>query len=128
MMYSLHEMMIWEGIDKRKFPRVKYQCNLRVIDRGKEDIFDTYTENIGAGGICVVLSKEFDLFKTAELDLQLSEPGDPIHCKGTIVWVIRRRNVNTPDVYEYDIGIEFTDIDEGDRKKIAALVEDILSA
>jgi len=121
-------MMAWEGIDKRKFPRVRYKCLIRITDQGKQEVFDTSTENLGAGGICVILGKEYDLFKTAELDLCISDSEDTISCKGTIVWVIRRRSQNKTDNYEFDVGIEFTEIGEKDRVKIASLVDDILCA
>ena len=118
---------MWEGVDKRQFPRVKYRCLMVVSDHGKDERFDTYTENIGAGGICVVLSREFDLFKTADLELFASEESEPIRCKGTIVWVIRRKVNDDPKKYEYDIGVEFTDISEDDRKRIETLVDEVLS-
>ncbi|MBF0216465.1 MAG: PilZ domain-containing protein [Candidatus Omnitrophica bacterium] len=126
-MYAFYEMIFWEGIDKRKFPRVKYKCLIRVADRGKEELFDAYTENIGAGGLCVILSREFDLFKTADLELYVAEKESSIKCKGTIVWVIRRV-IGAPASYEYDIGIEFTDMAGEDRNKISLLVDDVLSA
>jgi len=120
--------MLWEGIDKRKFPRINYKCRIRVVDHGREEVFETFTENMGAGGICVMLTKEFDLFKTAELEIYLDDVSKPIVCKGTIVWVIRRRSGESKKASEYDVGIEFTDIDDKDRAKIISLVDDVLTA
>ena len=120
--------MLWEGIDKRKFPRAKYKCRIRIAEQGKEEVFNTFTENIGGGGICVVLGKEVDLFKTAKLELYLAEGEGPIRCGGAIVWVIRRQTGPGSGGYEYDTGIEFTDLGEEGRRRIAALVEEILSA
>ena len=121
-------IMLWEGIDKRKFPRVNYRCLIRISNHGKEEVFETFTENVGAGGICVVLGREFDLFKMANLDLYLSEKGGPISCQGTIVWVIRRGPLHKNDTSEYDVGIEFTDIADKDKVKIANMVNDVLTA
>lgn len=126
-MYSFTEMMMWAGIDKRKFPRVNYKCLIKIVDHGSEELFEAYTENIGAGGICVVLGKEFDLFKTAEIELYVFDNEEALKCKGTIVWVIRR-TLNDAGTYEYDIGIEFTEISEKDKNRIAVLVDDVLSA
>lgn len=120
-------MNIWAGIDKRKFPRVNYKCLIKITDRGREELFEAFTENIGAGGLCVVLGKEFDLFKTADIELHIFDNESPLKCKGTIVWVIRR-SLSESGAYEYDIGIEFTEISESDKKRISVLVEDILSA
>jgi len=120
--------MIWEGINKRKFPRAKYKCRILISDHGKELVFDTFTENIGGGGICVALDKELDLFGTAKLELYLIENGPPISCNGTVVWVIKRRVGSKPIAHENDIGIEFVDMQDEDRAKVAELVKQILNA
>lgn len=117
---------MWEGIDKRRFPRIKHRCMIRVSGYGKEKVFDTFTENIGAGGICVVLDREVDLFKNAKLELYLTDKDSPISCKGTIVWVIRRRLGSQGKAIEYDVGIEFIDISDMDRKRISGLVDSLL--
>lgn len=117
---------MWEGIDRRKFPRVKHKCLLRVTEPGAESVFETFTENVGTGGICVVLDKEITLFKNAKIDLWLSEYGPPISCKGTVVWSIKRGLDKKPDRYKYDIGIEFTEISKEDGKKISDMVENLL--
>lgn len=120
--------MIWDGIDKRKFPRVKYRCRVRIIERNKEQVFDTFTENIGAGGICVVLGKEYDLFRTARMEIYLSEKESPVKCEGAIVWVIRRGKAGKTGICDYDVGIEFTDINNEDREKIKKLVENLMGS
>ena len=119
-------MMLWGGIDRRSFPRAKYKCLIKIAHHGKEEVFSTYTENIGAGGICVVLGKEIDLFKTAKLTIYLAEKGEPIVCNGAIVWVIRRHPQTKSGTFEYDTGIEFIDISEDGKRKIAEMVDKLL--
>ena len=49
-------MARWDGLNRRKFPRVIYPC-LVVIQNGKvddRDVILTHTENIGIGGVCVI--------------------------------------------------------------------------
>ena len=120
--------MMWEGIDKRKFPRVNYKCLIKVAENGHDEAFAAYTQNIGAGGICVLLDKSVELFKSAVLEITLPDSRDPVKCKGTVVWVIRRRDYRHSDQSEYDTGIEFTNISSEDRNRIATLVGDILTA
>ena len=120
--------MIWDGINQRRFPRVNYKCRILVSKEGREEIIDTVTENIGAGGICVVLEKEFSLFENVSLEVFLGEDVTPIRCKGTIVWVVKRHPANQQESYKYDTGIEFLDIMEEDRNRIADIVEDILKS
>lgn len=121
-------MAMWEGIDKRGFPRARHKCLIRVVDNGKEDVIDAYTENIGGGGICAGLGKAIGLFKNVKLNLYLSKDDPAILCGGTVMWVVRRSLGPRSDSYEYDTGIEFTDISEEDRGKIADRVNDILSS
>ena len=48
--------MAWEGMDRRKFPRVMYPCMVKVIPAGgPQQYILTHTENIGQGGLCVTL-------------------------------------------------------------------------
>ena len=119
-------MMIWEGIDKRKFPRAQYETRILITNKGEDEVFETTTENVGAGGICVVLGKEFDLFKATQIEMHIPEKNRVIKCSGTIVWVIRKRLSMDPPDFKYDIGIEFIDIKEDDKEFIVDLVEEII--
>ncbi|MFC1548528.1 PilZ domain-containing protein [Candidatus Omnitrophota bacterium] len=120
--------MIWDGINQRKFPRVSYKCLIRVSKDGKEELIDTFTENIGAGGICVVLDKEFGRFEAVALEIFLSDGESPILCDGTTVWVVKRHPTVESEKVTYDTGIEFTEMSEQDRERVARLVEDILKS
>ncbi|MBF0252920.1 MAG: PilZ domain-containing protein [Candidatus Omnitrophica bacterium] len=126
-MYSIL-MMIWEGIDKRKFPRARYECRILISSQGKDESFETLTENIGSGGICVVLGKEFDLFKTAQIEMHIPEKKRVVRCSGTIVWVIRKRISGKGHDFNYDIGIEFIEISDDDKDFIAALVDELIES
>ncbi|MGB2629675.1 MAG: PilZ domain-containing protein [Candidatus Omnitrophota bacterium] len=120
--------MMWEGINKRRFPRVNYKCLIRISkDRQQEEVIDTYTENIGAGGICVTLDRGYDLFEKVSLEIHLG--GDePVHCSGAIVWVVKGHPVHKWEKPMYDTGIEFVDINENDRERISRLVDELMKA
>lgn len=120
--------MTWEGMDQRRFPRVSYRCLIRVSGNGKQKKIKTFTENIGAGGICVILEKDFGLFNDVSLEVYLGENESPIFCKGTIVWVVKRHPVSCSETAKYDTGIEFKDIVAKDKKRIFQLVQNILEA
>lgn len=120
--------MTWEGINQRKFPRVNYKCLIRVSKSGREEIIDTFTENIGSGGICVVLEKDFGLFERVKLEIFLGDELSPITCEGSIVWVVKRHATTKQERDRFDTGIEFQDILDDDRDRINRLVQDILNA
>ncbi len=121
-------IMMWDGIDQRKFPRVNYKCRIRVSRDGKEEVIDTFTENIGAGGICVILDRDFGLFEEVALEIFLEDGDRPILCKGAIVWVVKRHPAVKTETVMYDTGVEFLDIADADRDRVDHLVQDILSA
>ena len=114
-------------MDKRKFPRANYKCLLRVFQSGRRETIETHTENIGAGGICVVVKNIFELFEGVELEVFLREDENPISCRGKVVWVVKQHTVDKKKEPMYDIGIEFMDISEEDRKCISGLVQNILT-
>jgi c-di-GMP-binding flagellar brake protein YcgR len=118
--------MMWDGIDQRRFPRISYRCRILVFNAGREEVIETTTENIGAGGICVSLEKEFKLFEDVAMEIFLGDQGEPISCKGTIVWVVKRHPTTSEEKAQYDTGVEFRDISEEDRQRVSRLVEDIL--
>ena len=120
--------MTWEGINQRKFPRVSYKCLIKVTVQGREEVLETFTENIGSGGICVVLDRDFGLFETVGLEVYIENGDSPIKCSGTIVWVVRRHPTAKGEADHYDTGIEFQDIRDEDRDRITRLVQDILES
>ncbi len=120
---------MWNGIEKRRFPRAEYPCHVRVRRPAKKGVlrkkimeeFSTHTENIGLGGICVSLEKDLGLFSPVEIDIDLNDNKPFIMAKGTLVWVVRRMNLTNKK--QFDTGIEFLDLKDLDRVRIEKVVE-----
>jgi len=111
--------MDWEGIDRRKFPRVMYPCLVKVISsEGLQEGVLTHTENIGQGGICVTLKHEIKLFTAVEMEVDLLDFNEHIKSKGKVVWKVRRKAVEAVKPLFYDIGIEFTEISKRDQEHL----------
>ena len=108
---------MWQGINRRKFPRVNYPCKIVVINSKHREKFSTQTENIGVGGVCVVIDKPLNRFDDAGVILYLDDNHEPVHCDGKIVWVVRKSSS------EYDTGIEFTALKDGDRLRIERVIQ-----
>lgn len=117
---------MWNGINRRKFPRASYRCLITIRKRLTSKVISTQTENIGAGGICVVIKEDIGLFQGVDLELYLEDDAPPIKCGGTVVWVVKKSEPKQKGVYLYDTGIEFIDIRPEDRERITDLVEEIL--
>ncbi len=115
-------IMGWEGINKRKFPRLARKCRILVSRSDHNDVIEAVTENIGPGGICVVLDKRFDIFEGVSLEVFLDDISDPISCDGKIVWVVKSHLTHKAKAAKYDTGIEFQGISRDDREDLARLV------
>ena len=120
--------MIWDGIDQRRFPRAVHRCHLVLSKDGREERIETQTENIGAGGVCVTIDRAFNIFESVLLELFLEQDQPPIKCHGTIVWVVRRHHIRGEKPIEFDTGIEFEDIADEDRKRMADFVDKLLGS
>ena len=100
--------MAWEGMDRRKFPRVIYPCMVKVISTdGPQQYILTHTENIGQGGLCVILKNGIELLTPVELEVDLFAVDEHIYPKGRVVWNVRRKSIEKIKPMFYDIGIEF---------------------
>ncbi|MBN1526674.1 MAG: PilZ domain-containing protein [Candidatus Omnitrophica bacterium] len=117
---------MWNGINKRKFPRANYKCLITIRKRLNSKTLSTHTENIGAGGICVVVSEDLGLFQGVDLELYIDDGKPQIKCGGTVVWVVKRTDPKRKSVYQYDTGIEFIDMRPEDRERISSVVDEIL--
>lgn len=116
---------MWNGIDRRRFPRVRYKCLIYIRKRGSTKTISTTTENIGAGGICVILSEDLGLFQGVNLEVDI-ENGLPtnIKCSGTVVWVVKKHDITSK--IQYDTGVEFVDITEEGAERISKIVDEEL--
>lgn len=113
---------MWESLDHRKFPRLNINCDIEIRKAKTPLHFSTITENIGAGGVCVILSRELDRHAGVLLKLHLPDGLPVVECSGKICWAIRNRTFSRAES-EYDTGIEFLEIREEDRERIRRIVK-----
>ncbi len=115
---------MWDGIDRRKFPRIHCRCLLHIKKADSTKTISVYTENIGAGGVCVVLNEDLGLFQGVNLEITL-ENGihTNIKCSGTVVWVVKKRLIKEKGAMQYDTGIEFVGINKDAGNRISEIIE-----
>jgi c-di-GMP-binding flagellar brake protein YcgR len=114
--------MIWNGIEKRRFVRANFPCKIAISTPTKHTII-THTENIGAGGVRVIIDEELDISLMVGLEIHLNN--EMIKSEARIVWAIEAKKTSADEKLHYDTGIEFYKIDEEDRKIINNFVEAI---
>lgn len=112
---------MWQGVDRRRFPRADYPVRIVVRKKGQKDQFSTHTENIGVGGVCVLLEKELDKFCLVELLIYFEDGLPALECDGRVVWVVKGQE-------RFDTGIEFLNLREKETLRIERIVEECLKA
>ncbi len=115
--------MDYQGIEKRRFVRAKFPCVISIHTL-HEHVITTYTENISAGGVRVVIEEKLETSSTVGLEIQINK--NTIVCKGRIVWVVDKESPYKKSIFYYDTGIEFYEIKEDDRHIIDDAIEEIL--
>jgi len=114
-------------LDRRKFPRIKFPCMIVIRDGSKKDDQNkrllTHTENVSIGGVCVALKEDLKMFSAVKIELDLLDLENHICCNGKIVWSIKRvdKDENKPQLF--DVGIEFSDIKEGDKSRLGIIIK-----
>ena len=118
----------WDGLDRRKFPRVFYPC-LVVLksSAGDKNVILTHTENIGTGGICVILKQNIRIFSPVDVELDLLDLGNHIKCRGKVVWNVQRQSDASAKPMFYDIGVEFEDLGSKDHERLEQVVSRLVA-
>jgi len=116
--------MAWNGEEKRNFIRANFPCKI-LIHTPSEHILISHTENIGAGGVRVMIEESLDISSLVGLEVFLS--GAQIICKGRIVWVVEKSDSKKVENNIWDTGIEFYEISDRDRKIIKDFVNTVAS-
>jgi len=114
-------MTAWDGLNRRRFPRVRYPCLITL--RKPEDSLLTHTENVGVGGVCIIIKKNIKRFTVLDVEIDLMDFQKHIKCQGKVVWSIRRREDEGIKPLFYDIGIEFIDLDPKDLTRLEGIVQ-----
>jgi len=117
----------WDGLNRRKFPRANYPCLIIIRhNRVGPEAMLTHTENIGIGGVCVILKRSIKLFTPVELEVDLLDTNSHIKCEGKVVWCVQRRDSIESKPSFYDTGVEFMNIGMKDQQRISEVVNRLM--
>ena len=115
-------MSMWDGFNQRKFPRVNLQCEILIRAEELAAPISTVTENVGAGGVCVILDKPLERFSKCRIRLHLDEKAPVIDCGGKIVWVVSTQAIKSSK-RRFDTGIEFVELEPANAGRIREFIE-----
>jgi hypothetical protein len=112
--------------EKRQFSRVTLVCKVAVMYGDRMLMLNAHTENLGIGGMRIILG-EF-LIANAELEIELFLPdkGKMFKCKGKVAWSkeMTPKGINPRF---FDTGIEFTKIEESDRIMLQGTINSLMT-
>lgn len=100
------------GEERRKFPRVKYHCFLKLqnLEDNEDVVLLTRIENICLGGIMVILKDSLEVGRQLRLSIELLASGENLCCEGVVSWSRQRSATEEKKPLFYDVGIEFVDL------------------
>lgn len=108
---------MWDGFNQRKFPRIHLNCNIGIVPADGARTITAKTENVGIGGVCVVLDEALERFQSCKLKLNLDGKQKKIECAAQVAWVVPTKKAKARKTH-YDTGLEFVDIDDNTKKMI----------
>lgn len=113
--------MIWDGRNRRKFPRVLFPCLIKLCEDDKGAML-THSENLSVGGVRVILKNSVSMGASIDVEIDLMDTGEHLRCKGKVVWSELRKSAEEVKPGFFDIGIEFLDVNEGDQKRLDVII------
>ncbi len=117
---------MWDGVERRRFPRVKYSCLVTVQEGAPATrVVLAHTEDIGVGGVCVIIKRKEKVSPQIEVNLKLDliDTMPQVASKGTISWVREISPSQEDQPSGYKIGIQFTSLQDEPRRRIQNIVE-----
>ncbi len=102
--------------ERRLFRRSKIICNITVTPVLKIVAFNARLENMGEGGIRIVLKERLDIATQLDIEISPLDEKKSIRCKGEVIWV-NKKSIDESDL-SFDTGIKFVNISEEGRAKI----------
>ncbi|NQV04056.1 MAG: PilZ domain-containing protein [Candidatus Omnitrophica bacterium] len=107
--------------EKRKFVRISWPVLVQY--RTLEEPFtrdQSIGKDVSEGGVSFTVYER--LAKGMALDMQIQTPFDslPIFVKARVAWI---RNVGEEHEKRFEVGVNFTDVDSKDRKRLKACID-----
>ncbi len=117
-----------DASDKRKYPRLFFNVKIdyQKVDANALPLANTYSKNIGGGGICMFSLEKLETGTGIKLTFTLPDHNKTVEALGKVVWVDRFSIEDRQNETAYEAGIEFVDINDKDRALIQTYVLGIM--
>jgi len=112
--------MDWDGLNKRRFIRLNFPYTIHLYPENEASL-SAYTEDIGSGGIRVVLREKVEVGTVLDLEIYLKQI--PMACKGKVIWVKDKENHMLEGTKFFDTGIALCDINDEQRDTVKLCIQ-----
>lgn len=113
---------MWDGFNKRKFPRLNLRCEISIHPDKNIAGISAVAENVGVGGVCVILDQQLERFSGCRVRLELGDHTPEINCAGKIVWAVPTQD-SASSPRRFDIGIEFVGLEASERELLRKFLQ-----
>src|SRR3989338_4947931 len=95
--------------ERRRYIRLSTPINLSYVISEKDRVYQAISKDISPVGVRLETREKLEPGSALKLSLELQKTTNPVHAEGKVVWVKR---LSLTDDATYDVGIEFTKIEE----------------
>lgn len=113
MIYFLFMKYRTDAVERRRFIRIETPIGVSYVSQGSSTIRNITAKNISADGFRFE-THDKDLVESGiiEMKISLPETANPVHAKGRVAW---KKKISLEDRAPFDVGIEFTEIEEDNK-------------
>jgi c-di-GMP-binding flagellar brake protein YcgR len=115
---------MWDGFNKRKFPRLNIHCEINILSETQKGPIRTNTENLGIGGVCVILDKALERFSKCRVKLDLNDK--EVSCEAKVVWIVPTRETSSSKK-RFDTGLEFIGLEPEHLTELRSYIQKSVS-
>ena len=119
--------------EKRRYLRLNVQLEIEYVLSDSSQVYKAVTKDISALGVRFATNEELKEDTDLELTLKLPNVQNPVHATGRIIWVKRPvpednipPNPNYWPLFHYEVGIEFSKIEEDNKNTFLKYLCDLI--
>lgn len=110
--------------ERRKYIRLETPAEMTYATLGSLKVYNAAGKNISADGLRFEtrdrILKESSMI---ELKLNLLDAANPVHAKGKVIW---KKKLSLEDAAPFDVGVEFTEIEEDNKNTFLKYLCDLM--
>lgn len=114
--------MYWkaEVPERRQYPRVNTTMSIqyRGMRQASDSVMGAIARDISSGGIRVLVNEFISVFTRLVVEVYIPSTSEAVKVVSKVAWIQKR-----PHGEQYEIGMQFLDMAEEDRRNISEFVE-----